>query len=70
MNEKELILVGLDYILTLFQLNETQRLKGEAVKAQDFELACEWREKEKVLQTKIPSFEDISKLRENLKQTI
>lgn len=40
------LLKCLDYILLVTELTEIQRLKGEAVKQQSFELACDYREAE------------------------
>lgn len=66
MTEKEIISQGLSYILSLFELNEIRRQKDMAVKNQQFELACDWREKETEAQKLIPTYEQLRELREQL----
>jgi hypothetical protein len=64
--EKEILLKLLDYIICVMEINETARLKNEAVKKQDFKLALELRQKETELTENLMPLEKIKEIRSKI----
>lgn len=55
-----------DYTIAILELNDAILQKNEAVRKQDFELASKFREKEKDLQNKLISLEELKEIRDEL----
>lgn len=66
--EKELLLKLTDYLISIMEINETARLKNEAVRKQDFKLALELRQKENELSESLMPLDKIKELRSQITQ--
>jgi hypothetical protein len=66
--EKELLLKLTDYLICIMEINETARLKNEAIRKQDFKLALELRQKENELSESLMPLEKIKELRGQITQ--
>jgi hypothetical protein len=54
------------FIISFLELVEIQRLKAQAVKEQNFQLAAKYRDEEVILQMNLPNLEELKELRDKL----
>lgn len=68
MKETEIIKMLFDYMITVVELSDTQRLKNIAIKEQDYETASLLRSKELEIQNSLPSVQYMKDLRSKLNE--
>jgi hypothetical protein len=66
--EKEVLKMLLDYFIAHNEIMDLRQLKAEAIKNQDYQLACDIRAKEKVVMKLVPSAEQFVEARKTLNQ--